>query len=237
MTALGKQTDQVQILDEDPSSLCVTGHRPHILTGVFVWLEITHFAEPRNITDADLRPFHWQSEDLDAGVSRGIQIQALTKWNPAQVQYRPAIFVKRNKITPIRLSIGDKLHATGGKLINAGIQANPYYLMLDGGQQFETLIAGSHTLFCIAETGLAAEKLGAEVYFRLLEFADRIREDLGFYRFRPMELGPVQKLEEQKEHWVAPVVVSHVVNHAWILRLEAPVLKGVSIETLTTLGG
>jgi len=235
--AIGKQTDQVQVLDPDPSSLCVTGHRPYILTGVFVWLCITHFSSEHNIVDGDLRAHQWRPEDMDAGVVNGIQIQALTKWNPAQIQYRPAIYVKRNGIKPVRLSIGDKLHGTGGRVASPGIRANAYYSMLDGGAQFETLLAGSHTLFCIAETGLAAEKLGAEVFYRCLEFSERIRDDLGFYRFRPMELGPVQKLEEDKEHWVAPVVLSHVTNHAWVLRLEAPVLKGVSIETLTTLGG
>lgn len=234
-SGIGKQTSQPEILDPDPSSLCVTGHRPHILTGVFVWLAITHFASRNNIVDDELKAHQWVPQDLESGVVTGIQIQALTKFNPAQIQHTPAIYVKRNAMTPMQLSIGDKLHGMGSTY--PGIQANAYFSLLDGGEQFETLILSSHTLFCVAETGIAAEKLGAEVFFRYLEFASRIRTDLGFHRFRPMELGPVQKLEEDKEHWVAPVVLSHAVNHAWTLRLEAPVLKGVSIETLNTLGG
>ena len=234
-SALGKQTDQIEILDPDVSSLCVTGHRPYILTGVFVWLAITHFASKNNIVDPELQAHLWSPEDLDAGVTSGIQIQALTKFNPAQLQHLPAIYVKRNSMSPTQISIGDRLFSPG--ITSPGIQANGYFSAIDGGDQFETLITSSHTLFCIGETGLAAEKLGAEVFYRFLEFASRIRNDLGFYRFRPTELGPAQKLDEDKEHWVAPVVLGHVTNHAWTLRLEAPVLKGVSIETLMTLGG
>ena len=162
-----------------------------------------------------------------------IMIESVTRWPGPQtqtVQMRPAILVKRNTYGRIKLGIGDK-YMMGGKpsIDNLNDLGNTSNNAIDAGTQFEVIIAGSHTVFCIGTTGAEAETIGTEVFFELLEFTPVIRRDLGLNKFQVMEIGGINKLEESKEHWVVPVTVTFMFNHTWTLTQDAPKLKGVSL--------
>jgi len=215
-----------QWIDPEPSALCTIGRPPLVMTGAMLWILRRHFADENNIVDPNLKAYLWHKEATDTS----IMIEAVTKWagQPTQiVQSRPAILVKRNTYGRVKMGLGDK-YMSGGKspvdnLDNLGDNA------LDTGTRFEVLIAGSHTVFCLGGTGAEAEAVGTEVFFELLEFTPLIRRDLGLNKFQVMELGGVSKLEESKEHWVVPVVVTYAFNHTWTLTEDAPKLKGVTL--------
>lgn len=209
--------------DDHISSLCTTGHRPLILTGVLLWLVRTQFSSANNIIEEKLKGYIW---DKDPTKTK-IKIDSLTEWRLQDTQHRPAIVVKRNEVRPNQrfLSIGDKLHGGGPVVITPG--AFP----VDRGSQYEVLMLGSHTLFAVSQNGAEVEELAAEIFYRLVEFGPVIQRDLGLDRLVVSEVGAVHKLEESKEHWVVPMVVAYGYQHAWRLSLEGPPMKTVELKT------
>ena len=218
--------DLPQYIDPEPSALCSIGRPPLVMTGALLWILRRHFANANYIQDSMLKQFIWNRTSTDSQ----IMIEAITKWPgaPTQtMQSRPAIYVKRNTYSRVKLGIGDR-YMQGGKsaVDNLGLLSDT---TLDSGAAFEVIVAGSHTVFCIGGTGAEAESVGTEVFFELLEFTPLIRRDLDLNKFQVMEMGGVSKLEESKEHWVVPVVVTYMFNHTWTLKEDAPKLKGISL--------
>ena len=217
-----------QYIDPEPSALCSIGRPPLVMTGALLWILRRHFATANYIVDPDLSKFLWTPDSTTSQ----LMIEPVTKWHgaPTQtLQSRPAVLVKRNTYSRIKLGIGDR-HMSGGKpvvdnLDEVGDNA------VDAGVKFEVIIAGSHTVFCIGNTGAEAEAVGTEVFFELLEFTPLIRRDLGLNKFQVMEIGGLNKLEESNEHWVVPVTVTYMFNHVWELNEDAPKLKGVTLTT------
>jgi hypothetical protein len=159
-------------------------------------------------------------------------IEPVTKWPDAPtqaLQQRPAVYIKRNTFSTIKVGIGDKyMIGTKGRVdTDEPIGHNT----VDGSTMFGTLLGGSYTYFCIGNTGAAAEAVGTEMYFELLEFSPLIRRDFSFNRFQVMEMGGVSKLEESDEHWVVPVTVALAAAHDWGLRAELPYYKATSLST------
>jgi len=64
----------------------------------------------------------------------------------------------------------------------------------------------------------------------LLEFSPVLLGDLNFHEFEPTNIGAISKLEESKEHFVAPVTIKWQYEQSWYLRYEAPWLKGFNIN-------
>jgi hypothetical protein len=208
--------------DQHISSLCTTGHRPLILTGVLLWLVRSQFQNAGNIISDKLKAYIWNQ---DPTVTK-IKIDSVTEWRLQDTQRRPSVMVKRNTLRPNQrsLSIGDKLH---GGMIPSPSGAFP----VDSGSRYNVLMLGSHTLFAISQNGAEVEELAAEVFYRLVEFGPVIQRDLGFDRFVVPEIGAVHKLEESKEHWVVPIVVAYGYQHAWRLAPEGPPMKTVELNT------
>jgi len=215
-----------QWVDSEFSALCTIGHPPLVMTGVLLWVIRRHFSDPAQIVDASLKDYIWNSE---TEASR-IAIESVTKWpkSPTQaIQRRPGIYVKRNRYGRIKLGIGDKhMLGTRSSIDKSNIVTDN---AVDNGYRYEVIIAGSHTVFCIGGTGAEAETVGTEVFFELVEFAPLIRKDTNLNRFEVMELGGIGKLEESREHWVVPVVVTYAFNHVWQLTPEALKLKGITL--------
>ena len=216
----------LQFVDPEPSALCTIGRPPLVMTGALLWILRRHFANVDYIQDSMLKQYVWSKD----ATSSQIMIEPITKWPGAPTQttqLRPALYVKRNTYGRIKLGIGDR-YMPGGKPVvdNSGELSDN---ALNSGSKFEVIIAGSHTVFCLGGTGAEAESIGTEVFFELLEFTPLIRRDLDLNKFQVMEMGSVSKLEESKEHWAVPVVVTYMFNHVWELKQDAPILKGVSL--------
>jgi len=221
-------TNAPQWVEQDPSSICTTGKPPQVVTGMLLWIMRRHFSEADYIVNEDLKDCIWDSDSTKSQIT----IEPITKWNgaPTQtLQQRPAIYIKRNAYTNSRIGIGDKyMIGTKGRVDNS---ASVGHTTVNGSTGYGTLLVGSYTLFCIGQTGAAAEAVGTEAYFELLEFAPLISRDFGFNKFQVMEMGGINKLEESMEHWVIPVTVGCVHAHDWELTVDLPYFKSVSLNT------
>ena len=213
-------TTPTTFADRDPSALQSLRISPQLITGVLLWIVRGHFSLDKNIVSESLKDFIY----LNGDPATGITIEPSSAWNPEQVESRPAVYVKR----------GEWKAAWGALSIDNKYQSRrPAVESIDNGDRYEILVTGAHTLFCVGRTGAEAEELGAEVFFRLIEFAPVIRKDFNFHRFKVDELGEAAKLEESSEHWVVPVGVSYAAAHGWLLKLLGPYMKSVSVTTPT----
>jgi hypothetical protein len=200
------------------SSLRSLSFTPTIMTGVFLWLLRTHFSAPgNNIVSEALRDFIYKDRDPTTGIT----IDPATLWDPTKVEARPAIYVKRLawKPNPGALSISDKYQSRG-----------PSKARIDNGDRYEMLISGAHALFCVGRRPAEVEELAAEVFFRMIEFAQHIRHDFDLHKFTVDELGESAKLEESSEHFVVPVTVRYVKAHGWLIRQLGPYMKSISMN-------
>jgi len=208
------------------SSLCSTGHTPQILTGALLRILQNHFSSAAYIEDAALRDniIRVQPDDTTEGLLPiGILIEPIYKWDPAQLNKRIAIYIKRNPIRTQRYGINDGLTTGLGE---------------DSEGQLETLrgdyhtiaVLGSHTLFCIGRTGAETEVLAYEVFRELVQFGPAIRKDLKLHRFSVTEVTDVSRIEEYDQHFVAGVVVGWAYFETWRIIPDAPWLKTLVID-------
>jgi hypothetical protein len=180
------------------------------MTGFFREWFINHFAKSDNIEAKELRGKLWK-----AIPETNIVIESITQWRPDLTQKRLAIIIKRNDWQIQRVGIDDRLQ--GGDNITGKVE-------------YSTLIAGSHTLFCLAGKGTEAEILAAEVYREMIQFGPVIRKEMGLQRFMVVSVGALFELEESKENYGVPVTVSYVTNESWQLVPQAPVLKRIVLS-------
>lgn len=181
-----------------------------MITGLLRDLMTKHFAGPRNIEEPDLRHLIWR-----AGVTTDILIESITRWRGEVVQKRPAVIIKPNGRQNVRLLWGDKAGPTE-----------------QGFMQYLTFWAGSHTLFCIHESGASAEILATEVQREVTQFAPAIVQYLGLHKWQVTEVGGVAELEESRESFVIPVTVGWVYEERWKLELESLKLRKVTLDVL-----
>jgi len=195
------------------SSICALLPRPILMTGLFRDWMTRHFASADYIEDASLRRLVWQP-----GEQTAILIEAIHRWRPALTELRPAVLVKRNAYSNVRLGIGDR---------RQGPPADKY-----GDPHYTTFWVGSHTLFCLGGTGAEAELLSTEVQRELTEFGPVVSRSINLMRYQVMEIGQVQQVEEATQNYVVPVSVGYAYEQRWVIRQQAPRLKRVSLSML-----
>lgn len=222
----------------DPiSSLCTTRQPAQLLTGIMLRLLQEHFANADNLEynganefesaegmtpKLQLQGYIWNEDKTKTN----IQIQPVWEYNSQDIQRRPGIYVKRNGLQPQRIAIND------GQTVNS-LRDKDGKIVQVRGNYHSMMILGSHTVFCVGNTGAEAEMLGAEVFEHMLMFAPIIRQDMKFHRFTVTEVAELSLLDEFDEHFVAPVVVSYAYAWAWRLQKVAPWLKTLAIDVQT----
>ena len=210
---------ETELRVEHYSNPCSFGLTPILMTGfILQWLG-DHFSRRQNVEHPELRDILWRADTRN-----GILIASITDWNPAAIENRPAVIVKRNAWQPERLAIDDRLTPSP-----------------DGYERYCMLMRGSHTIFCLAGEGGEVEVLGAEVFRELLMFSSLIRRTLDLKRFSVSELGPVHELQEATENFAVPITVAYVSELRWSIEQDAPKLKrfvlSASLLAPTDLGG
>lgn len=205
--------EQVQHLGIRFSALTALMHRPQILTGWIRDILLRHFQEGQ-IEHPELARLIWHDTER-----ANILIENHTNWTPDISGRRPAIILKRNAFENVRLGIADRHTGVG----------------LDGKDMFTTFWTGSHTCFCIGETGAQAEVLATEVQREFTRYADVFREELGMHRFRVISVGEVSQLEEATENFVVPVTAGYSFEESWIAGPDAPILHKISLSLSSLL--
>lgn len=221
--------DSTYVRFRPSSSLCTTGLQAHILTGVFLQLLRSHFSRADTIEEPRLRQCIWVPKDADPVTpdpqrSR-ILIEPVYRWDPRQTQARPAVIVRRNDLQPRnRLGIGMNEQFGVGGLDPNGLP--------EAGREFYLPFQGSHSLFCVAKDGGAAELLSTEVARELYQFARPITQEFGFEFLELAHIGAVSRLEESFEHFAVPVTVNYGFYDHWTVTQLEPRFSGVSLNAV-----
>jgi hypothetical protein len=225
-SSAGPTRDPTLVDLDEFSSLCSTGHTPNIVTGALLRFLMEHFADPTKIENAALRDniYNVDPDDTTEGPSpKGILIDPIYKWNPRDFSLRPAIYIKRNGMTPQRLGINDGLTIGLDRDKQTG-QIETYK-----GDYHVVGVLGSHSLFCIGRAGAEAEILASEVFREVQHFAPILRKDLKLKKLAVAEYSEVSKLDEYDQHFVVALTIAWYYFEKWRLRPVAPWLKGISI--------
>jgi hypothetical protein len=184
-----------------------------IMTGFFRDILIRHFTRQEGIEDLDLRHLLWREDERT-----NILIESIWRWRPQITEKRPAILIKRNSCRNVQKGI-DNFVATNRT----------------GNEEFSTFWVGSHTLFCLGETGAIAEILSTEVQRELTQFGPRIRSTLGLNKFDVTDVGPIGELEEATENCVVPVTVGWAYEETWQLVKQALPIRRINLAFLFDL--
>lgn len=186
------------------------GWRPIMILGLLIDVLRRHFADVGSIEDGDLRSLVWQP-----GVRTGILIESIYKRRDELAEKRPAVIVKPNARTNLKLGIGNVLGPDE-----------------QGHQVYQTFWVGSHTLFCIHGSGASADILATEVQRELTQFAPVLGKYLNLFEFQVTEVGAIAEVEEARESFVIPVTVGWAYGEMWKLEYESLKLMKVPLTTL-----
>lgn len=200
------------------SFLCEQGWQPLLITGFFRDFLVRQWSDAQNIVAPELKQYLWK-EDPDSG----ILIETVHRFRGDIVEKRPAIMIKRNSYR--NLPMGFSHQIMGGGL--AAYQNEKGAI-----SHYATHFVGSHTLFCIHQTGASTEMLATEVQGQLIEFSPIVRKALELRQFNVAEVGAIQELEESTENYVIPITVSWAYQHTWELREKSLPLQAVSISSI-----
>jgi len=198
------------------SSLCSTGIRPSIVTGILIRLIQAHFYDVDNIENEKLKTYTW---DPDIEQSR-LLIKPTYKYDPVTANNRAAIYVEAGDMKTEEYAINN--------------MSTPH---LEPNGNFEgilrtIILSGTHEIRCVASECMEATCLGEEVFFRLLEYYPIIRNDLKFSDFKVIVLTRPQQLKESDDHYTCTVRVVWKYAHSWKLDTLAPILKRLSTGVL-----
>jgi len=206
-------------VDQEISSLCTTGLKPNILTGIILRLLTRHFSTTKGIQDPQLKSYIWNSDPAQSK----ILIAPVWRWLTRGMQMRPAIVIKRNALRPRTIALAD------GQGLVSGFDENKIPINQEVTSQIA--VAGSHTIFALSTAPTQAELLGTEVALRLIQYQQAIQEEFMFNRFRVAEIGPLAKLEESGETFAVPITVAYAYVDAWTVWSTAPFLKRIVLQS------
>ena len=196
-------------------SICLESPDPLRMTGWFrVWMA-NHFGSSATIENPVLQNFVWNADPKQTQIA----IESSSSWNPQVVEFRPSIIIKRGGWQNLKFGINNRM--MGNIPGKPGITAYANYWQ------------GSHTLFvCAGEDG-ECELLAREVFRELNQNGQRLQTLLGMFKFAVTEVGEMGKLEEASENFVVPINVAYVLEEAWFIEDEGPLIKKLDLAMLT----
>ncbi len=192
-----------------PSALCSRGYRRITITGLLKDTLSRHFYDPSNFDEDSIDSLVWRPDERTA-----ILIESIYK-RTELLEKRPAVIIKPNAMTNMRLGINDSLGPNE-----------------QGHEQYQTFWVGSHTLFCLWGAGASAEVLADEVRRELSQFHDLFTRYLLLHRWQVTEVGEVATLEEAKQTFVVPVTVGWVFEEKWRIEKESLKIRKISVHNL-----
>ena len=202
---------------EEVSAFCQRGPRPRYITGAIRWALIAHFSNEDFIEQEQVKGYVWNEDKTQSN----LLIESAHKWETVVTQQRPALMIKRNEVKPRKLGINHGMttgiDTTGDKQYQGDVKT--------------CAMTGSHTVFCIGQSGAEAEALGQEVLQELLEFGPVIHRDICLAKWEVAGMGGIGKLEESREHFVVPVTVAWAYFNTWMLRPVGPYLHKIVVNT------
>lgn len=192
------------------SSLCATGWRPLLITGLLRDLLVRHFSDPSTIEDDSLKQLVWRPDERT-----DILVESIYRWRGELTEKRPALLIKRNQYQNRQLVMNNL----------AGLTESGHW-------EFVTAWIGSHTVFCIHGSGAGAEILASEVQRELTQFAPVVVKYLGLLQWAVTEVGEIAEVEEARESFVVPVTVGWAYDENWRIEQESLKLRRIPLSVL-----
>ena len=213
----------VQKAYEDPSSMCNMRFTPSIVTGIILRLVQAHFENADNIRDDKLKQLIWVDDATNAAsIDSNILIGPLYKYDTRALQQRPAILVFRQNLSADKFPLDSKTLTS--------LRDNGNF----NGERYVVPINCTHVVRCIAKGAFAADRIGEEVFYRLLEYFPAIKQDFPFSNIGITKLTAPQKIgDDANENFVVDIAVEWVHIHGWTLVPIAPILKKVRLGDST----
>lgn len=201
----------------EQSSLCLIRPSPSIVTGILLQLIRAHFSDPDNIEDPDLKVYVWKDDDTEGHtIESKVQIEPTYKFKVETLQQRPSILVCRETLKNTEFAINN----------GPGPSVSPISGNYEGDKKY-TLLHGRHSIEVCSNRPMEADRLSEEVFFRMLEYKQVIKNDLNFSEFDVTLLKELQKVDENEEHWKAVIEIEWKFVYVWRLAPVAPVLKSI----------
>ncbi len=197
------------------SAICSLLPRDYLLMGVLRDILTRHFSNANWIEHPALRHLIWREAE-DAA----ILIETVYRWRPQDTESRPGVLIRCNDFQNQR--IGAFGEAYQGQPADS-----------EGNQHFCTYWVGSFTVLAIAESGAQAMYLGTECQRELTEFGPEVERSLNLFKWHVMSRGAPFKVREAKNNWAVPVTIGMAYEERWILRNQAPRLRGLSLSKIS----
>lgn len=202
----------------DASALCSTGIRPTIVTGIILRLLQYHFSNPKNIQDPVLQNSLFEI-DPKTGTIIGsrIRVKAMYEMDVRNLEQKPAILVRRGPADATKFPLMSKSITH--------LEANGNYR----GEDYYVPIQATHLITCLAEGGMAADRLGEEVFYRMLEFTPAIKNDIKIGDFYVTRMDSPKPLDDSGSTFYVNIQINWNFVHSWTLVPIAPILKKIRI--------
>ena len=186
-----------------------------------LWLQALRYRFNRNpaeplpwVWDANLRPDEDENEyPIPEGEPRKLLIEAAFNVAKEQRNYRPAIYVDRGDITPLKTHVdnfvGERLHD----------QYRAFHSLANMPMSFD--VEGENP----GESCLVADT----AWMFILATRDIFRHDFGLHEITNPVMGATRPKEEDKEVWVTTITFNIQFDLRWTTRPIAPLLNEISV--------
>lgn len=208
------------------------------LAVIGLWVEALRFRF--NATPAEPLPWVWMENlrpaDNEAGTPlepdpddphqtigspRRILIDSAYNIEKAARNYRPALYVERGEVRPLKLSLDNLV----GEYLPTQIKA------------YHCLANMPITIECESEASGESSTIGDTVWAFVLSCRDIFRKDFGFHEITEPVLGKTEISTEDKTVWVTPVRFDVQYDVRWGVRPLEPFLRDISTKITRQAGG
>jgi len=201
------------------SALCSLGTTDLILAGALRQALLQHFVDPDHITNPTLREMFVREGGWKPTPDSGLYIELVERFEPQQIESRPAILIKCNDFKEEKLGIGHLADEN----------------METGLEVYEYLWRGSITFMAISTQAGELRLLAAELQQPLLGFRSKILYSFELTTFDPAGRGSIGVLEESNKNFCMPVDYTVAFSERFEVQPEAPRWKDFSIDLDTLL--
>lgn len=215
-----------------PSQIDRVGPHPRLIGAWFLQFLQWKFSRIEHLKDPALhsKSYLWAARDHENyGYDSGILIDVATRVDPTTMGQRPALLVRPEGQKPI-----SGLNSIGGNKLQLGHtllgQTDPNQHPNLGHDTYHDWISGAHSIFCVHTDPAAAESLGVEVWWALLDHRHLIRRDCRLSRVDiPEGLSAPAQVKGDKDHWATSLMVHYIYQRTSLAITESPLLKGYSL--------
>ena len=196
---------------------------PYILMGVFLRLLQYHFSSVLNISSPYLQYSLWDPDPE----STKIHIGTGSSVDRNVVSGMPAIYIGMDNTKSTRMSV---LVGDSTPLVN---NSNGFM----GKRDHQKLLSGGARILCISKNQDEAFLMAEEVFYRMMTYAPKIREDIGVGSFGVDNFSAAKptRIEGGEEVFFASVMVKWENMHKWSLVAEAPTIKRLHTQQTVTI--